>query len=224
MTAEAQPAAGVVQPPAAAAADAVGRSRYALLGGAVSVLLLVGAVVVVGNSGPESAAAGEEVARIYAGEEVRHGFAAFALVAAAPFLLVFALALAGIGTTAGRPSLWERLTVAGGAVAATLLLLAGWIHFTLVDVADEAAPEALQALNAADATLWLPFNAGLGLLLLGAAGTLLGRRLLPPWIGWVAVVLGVALFFPYAGFFALLVTLLWIPLVGVLLFPRLRRG
>jgi hypothetical protein len=223
MTAEAQPAVGAVQPPGATAADADGRSRYALLGGAVAVLLLVGAVVVIG-SGPESTAAGEEVARTYAGEEVTQALAAFALVAAAPFLLVFALALAGIGATGVRPSLWERLTVAGGAVVATLLLVAGWIHLALVDVADDAAPEALQALNAADATLWLPFNAALGILLLGAAGTLLGRRLLPSWIGWVAVVLGVALFFPYAGFFALLVTLLWIPLVGVLLFTRLRRG
>ena len=63
----------------------------------------------------------------------------------------------------------------------------------------------LQGLIALDSDSWVASNAGFGMMMLGAAGcsSRLGvnRRL-----GWMALVLGIAVFIPYADFVALVVT------------------
>jgi uncharacterized membrane protein YkvI len=69
-----------------------------------------------------------------------------------------------------------------------------------------------------DKNVWLPFNSGLGVMMLGAAGLLLTEGMLPGWVGSVALVLGIALFIPFADFIALLVALVWILLVSVMLY------
>ncbi len=40
----------------------------------------------------------------------------------------------------------------------------------------------------------------------------------PSWLGWLALLLEVALFIPFADFIALIVTLLWIIVVSVMLY------
>ena len=55
-------------------------------------------------------------------------------------------------------------------------------------------------------------------MLLGAAGLLLTETRLPTWLGWVALLLGIALFIPFADFFALVIALLWIIVASVLLY------
>jgi hypothetical protein len=51
--------------------------------------------------------------------------------------------------------------------------------------------------------------------MLGAAGLLLSAGIMR-WLGWIALVLGVAAFIPFADFFALLATLAWIVAVSLL--------
>jgi lysophospholipase L1-like esterase len=58
-------------------------------------------------------------------------------------------------------------------------------------------------------------TAGLGVMMLGAAGTLLARGLRR--LAWPALVLGIALFLPVADFFAFLLTGVWIIVVGITL-------
>jgi uncharacterized membrane protein YkvI len=69
-----------------------------------------------------------------------------------------------------------------------------------------------------DGNVWLPFNSGLGVMMLGAAGLLLTETRLPSWLGWIALVLGVALFIPWVDFFALVVALVWIIVASVMLY------
>jgi hypothetical protein len=102
-----------------------------------------------------------------------------------------------------------------------VLLVAALVHFALADAADnEASADAVQALNAVDSNTWIAFNAGFGVMMLGAAGCMIPRVLagLPAWLGWTALVLGIALFIPFADFIALILTLLWIIVVSVMLF------
>jgi hypothetical protein len=91
------------------------------------------------------------------------------------------------------------------------------IHFALLDAAtqDEVAGEAVVALNFVDGSSWVAFNAGFGVMMLGAAGLLLSAGVMR-WLGWIALVLGVAAFIPVADFVALLGTLIWIVVVSVL--------
>jgi hypothetical protein len=78
---------------------------------------------------------------------------------------------------------------------------------------------ALQTLNALDADTWIAFNGGMGVLMLGAAGALLARKVHPV-LGWIALLDGILLFIPYADFFGLIVSGLWILVTSVLLFRR----
>jgi hypothetical protein len=94
------------------------------------------------------------------------------------------------------------------------------IHFALANAGDEQlGPGALQALNSLDGNTWMAFNPAFGVMMLGAAGSLLSARVLVP-AGWIALVLGVAAFIPFADFFALLGSLLWIAAVSIALGRR----
>ena len=193
--------------------------RLLPLSGIVFVALVVIAVVVLGGDTPESKASAAEVADFYSDEVVRQGIGAFVLAAAALFVVLFASALAArTGLDEGN----QRVVTAGGAVTAAATVLAALIHFALADGADQdnVTPVALQALNVLDSNVWLPFNSGLGILVLGAAGLFLTETVLPRWLGWSALVLGVALFIPWVevDFIALIVTLIWILVVSVLLY------
>ena len=55
-------------------------------------------------------------------------------------------------------------------------------------------------------------------MMLGAGGWLLGRVGTYNMLGWTALILGVALFVPFADFFALLLSLLWIIVTSVVLY------
>jgi hypothetical protein len=94
------------------------------------------------------------------------------------------------------------------------------VHFALADGGNQRiSPTALQALNSLDGNTWMAFIPGLGVMMLGAAGALLSAGV-HRWLGWTALVLGVVLFIPIAGFIAMLAALLWIAVTGVMLARR----
>jgi hypothetical protein len=63
------------------------------------------------------------------------------------------------------------------------------------------------------------FNAGLGVLMLGAGASLLASKTNRV-LGWIALVAGIALFIPFADFVALIVTGLWLIWTSITLFRR----
>lgn len=201
-------------------------TRLLRLSGVAFVALVLLAIVVLSGDHPESDAAGSELLSFYDDHAVRQGLAAFVLAASVPFLVLFALSLATADspTEARRLSFWEILLVAGSAVSGAVFLLMAAIHFALVDAAEQELSEgALEALSAIDGNTWVAFNPALGLMMLGAAGSLLGSVRGQRWLGWVALVLGIALFIPYADFVALLLTLIWLVVTSVMLYVgRLR--
>jgi hypothetical protein len=114
---------------------------------------------------------------------------------------------------------WDRVLVVGSGIAAALILVTALVHFALADGGDNrVSPEAIQAVNLIDGNMWVGFNAALGVMMLGAAGCLLPHARTYRWLGWAALVLGVALFIPFADFIALVVTLVWIVVTSVMLF------
>jgi hypothetical protein len=183
--------------------------------------LLLVAVVGLGGDTPESKASAADVATFYRDQATRQFIAAFVLAATAPFIVFFASSFASRQWPDDHhhASVWQRVLVAGSAVVAAACVVAALLHFALADGADQnVSPTALQALNVLDANAWVPFNAALGVMMLGAAGLLLTGSLLPRWLGWLALLLGVALFVLYADFIALIISLLWILVVSVMLY------
>jgi hypothetical protein len=184
------------------------------LGGIAFVVLVVVTIVGIGGSTPGTDASAAELASFYDHHAVRQGVGSFMLAAAAPFVLLFGI---GLATRAGAISTWGYVLLAGTILVAGAVLLTAFVHFALANGADEEiSPVALQALNSLDGNTWMAFNPAFGVMMLGAAGVMISARVLT-WLGWTALVVGIAAFIPIADFFALLATLLWIAVTGVLL-------
>ena len=191
------------------------------LSGVVAVVLVV-LTVVIGGGTPSPDASAAKVMAFYDAHEAREVAAALVLAASVPFLVLFAAALATElwPTEAGARPVWELVLVAGSALAGGAILFAAAIHFMVADGADHLSPAGLQVLNLVDGDAWVAWNAGIGVMMLGAAGSLLSRRAVSRWLGWSALVLGVLLFVPFADFFALLASALWILAMSLVLFRR----
>ena len=189
------------------------------LSGIVFVALVVVAIVGVGGSTPGTGASADELTTFYDENALRQGIGTFVLGASAPFIALFGIGLAtalGSRETHGLSS-WGYVLVSGTILVAGSVLLAAFVHFALANGGDEKiSPTALEALNSLDANTWMTFNPAFGVMMLGAAAVLLSGAVLR-WLGWIALVLGVAAFVPFADFFALLATLLWIVVTSVLL-------
>jgi hypothetical protein len=196
--------------------------RLLPLSGVVFVVLALVAVIGVGGETPDVDAPVSEVASFYQDHVGRQATAAFLLAVAVPFLVFFAASIAVRmrGPAEDRPA-WRYVLLGGAAATATALLVTAAIVFALADGGDnEMSGEALQALHVLSNDTWVAFNAGFGVMMIGAAGCLLGGALVPRWLGWVALALGILLFIPFADFFALLLTLIWIIVVSIVLFTR----
>jgi hypothetical protein len=187
--------------------------------GVVFVVLVAATVVGVGGSTPDPDASAAKVMSFYGAHQGRQIAAAFVLALAAPFLVAFGATLAASLWPKDRGPVWELVLLAGSGLAGATVLVTAMVHFALADGADYLSATGLQVLNAIDGNTWVAFNAGLGVMMLGAAGSLLSRTA-GRWLAWTALALGVLLFVPFADFFAMLATGLWILVASVLLVRR----
>ncbi len=192
--------------------------RWLPASGIVFVALIIIGVVIVSGSTPDEGASAEKISSFYNDNDVRQYIAAFLLAASAPFLVFFAATLAENYWRRGTSRVWEFVLLAGAGVSAAAITATAFIHFAVTAAANEnVAGDAIRALNALDATSWVLFNSAFGVLMLGAAGVLLTKSAAQRWMGWVALVIGIAMFIPFADFFALLLMGLWLIAESVLL-------
>jgi hypothetical protein len=193
-------------------------NRLFPLSGIAFIVLVVGAIAGIGGSTPGTDASAAELASFYGDDGIRQGMGTFVLAASVPFLVFFGIGLAtALACTTGGLTAWGYVLIAGTILVAGSVLLASVAHFALAAGGDEEiAPGALQALNSLDGNTWIAFNSAFGVMMLGAAGVLISARVLA-WLGWTALVLGIAAFIPFADFFALLATLIWIVVMSIVL-------
>jgi hypothetical protein len=196
--------------------------RWLALSGAAFVVAAVAAIVVLGGDTPDGDASAAKVSVFYQAHQNRQNLAAFVLAAAVPLLVFFGITLTSAVWPArgARRPIWPGVLAAGSVLAAGAFALSAFIHFALADSADNVTATVAQGLNALDADTWIAFNSCLGVLMLGAAGSLIpstgGYRVL----GWIALPLGIALLIPFADFFGLLLTAIWLIVTSVMLFRR----
>jgi hypothetical protein len=125
-------------------------------------------------------------------------------------------ALRGAEGGTGRLS---AVAFAGAAILAVGLATVAGLQFALADAADDLAPDQVHTLSALAYSFFLPLPVGLALLLLATAVVVLRTGVLPKWVGWVALAIGLVAMTP-AGFFAFLASGLWVLAVAVLLYLR----
>ena len=192
--------------------------RLPPLSGLVFVATVLVSVIGLGGNTPDSGASAAEVAAFYDGGIWRQAIAALLLAASIPFLIVFAVELAGAASRpAGPHSVWSYLLIGGGVLLGATLAMTAMLHFALADAGNNGfSPTVVQTLNVLDGDAWVAFNAGLGVTMLGAAGCLWSSAGAERWFARAALVLGVLLFIPFADFFALLLALIWIIVVSLM--------
>jgi Domain of unknown function (DUF4386) len=196
--------------------------RLAPLAGVVFVVLVLVAFIPLGGNTPDNDATAQKVQSFYSKHSDRELLAAYVLVLSVPFLVFFTSILyRAIRAAGGR----GRLAIAafgGGLLSAAGFAVGAAIHFALASAGDKASTlPTTQTLNVLDNTSFFPFVAGLGILLLASGlATLRYGGVLPRWLGWAGVILGIAIFIPFVGFVAFGLSGLWVVAASIVIYQR----
>ena len=198
------------------------KEALASLTGLAAVTLAVVGILIMGDPPNSTEATAAQVVEHYKDNEGAVFFGSF-LVGLSAVLIVFfggQLSKALVAAERERGTL-HAVTLAGSALLAVALLVGATLNITLADNADDLSPTALQAINAIAYDFFLPIAAGMAVFTLAAGIAIVRYESLPSWLGWVAVVIGIACATP-AGFFASIIGIVWIAAVSVLLAVRNR--
>ena len=194
-------------------------TRLAPLTGVIAAVLAVSAGIVTGSDRPSGDAAADEVIAFYTDKDSAQIAASILFAYAALFLVFFAGALRVALRRGEAHGGLSALTLAGGVITALGMLIIAGLTFTLADTADSLDPAAAQALNALNEDFFFPLAIGLATLFLASGIAIVRGTALPAWLGWVAIVIGIAALTPVA-FGALFFGGIWILVVSVWLAAR----
>ena len=190
--------------------------RLAPLSGIVFVVLVVVAFIPVGGSTPDSSDSPTKITNFYVDNHNKE-FVAAALVAIGALFLAIFVASLWDRLRADGANAWANVVLIGGAVSVAGFLVAVTMHAALADGGNHHfSQDAMVALNGLDSNSFFLFALPLGIVMIGAAGAVLQIGVLPRWLGWVALVLGIASFTP-VGFFSFGLIGIWIIVASILL-------
>ncbi|HZT84121.1 MAG TPA: hypothetical protein VE984_01715 [Gaiellaceae bacterium] len=198
-------------------------SRWAPLCGVVFVGCLVVSFALSGNS-PGVKASGEKVIGFYTAHRGAQQGAGFVGVYGLVFFLFFAAAFRDYLRRA-RP---ETGALAALSFGGAIVMAVGGGILTSVQIALSDGPSALspgaaQALNVLSNDVFVPLIAGASVFMIANGLVTLRHGVLPGWLGWVALLIGVVALTP-VGFIGFLATLGWVLVVSVLIVVREARA
>jgi hypothetical protein len=194
-------------------------SKLAPLTGVLFGLLVVAAVVA-GAETPDANSGPAKVIAFYGTHRSEVETSAILFALAFLVLVLFGGALRSyLRRTPGAEGLGSL--VLAGAVLMTVGALTGTgIEYGLAHHLHQLGPQAAQTLNFLSQELFLPVLAGAFVFAISSGLAILRGAALPKWLGWVAIVLGIAVLIPPAGFPALIGFMLWSIVVGILMYQR----
>jgi hypothetical protein len=197
--------------------------RLAPLTGAVF-FALIAAVFVLDNNSPDANDSTASVVSYWTTHHSRAVVAGLLGSLAVVFLIWFASSLrsamlryeGGTGRLSMLAFSGTLLVAFGGAIGSSLDFVLGDVS---VDLHNGHADFVIQTLSALDGDFFLPFVGGLLVLMVSSAVLTFRHGALPKWLGWVSVVIAIALVTPL-GFIGFLASLVWILVVSILLYLR----
>ncbi len=191
--------------------------RYAPLTGVVFVALIVVAIIIGGET-PDNSDSAQKIGRYWKDHDTEQIWTSIIAAWSLIFFVWFAASLRGaLRRVEDGPGRLSAASFAGAVIATVGLLLAFSFTFSIAEGADELSPSALKTLTVLSNGIFLPIAVGFGIFFLATGILAVRSRLLPAWLGWLTIVLGIVCVTPI-GFFALLVGLLWILAVSVMLY------
>ena len=133
-------------------------------------------------------------------------------------LVWFAASLrAHIRRREGEPGRVAMLPFAAAILIAVGITIFAGIEASAADSVDDIPASSMQTLNALDNDMFFTLAGGSLLMFASLAVAILRYGVFPRWLGWVSVVLAIASLTP-AGFFAFLLSGIYYPLLGWLLY------
>ena len=198
----------------------MGQQRSHVLAPLTGVLFVVLVVVafLIGGESPDIDDSPRKVLDFYRDNDASQVWAGVVLAwSTVPFMFFLGVLRSTLRGAEGAVGRLSAVAFGGGIVLVIGALSFAGFTFTLGDIADDGlAPQAAQALNALNSDFFFPVAVGVATLLIATGIASLGSRVLPAWLAWAGLVIGIVALTP-AGFFALLVFLIWILVVSVLL-------
>jgi hypothetical protein len=185
------------------------------------VLLIVASFIVVGES-PDLDASSSEVVSYYTDNDSSLQWGAALLALGAFFFMLFSTTVSSLlRRDPARGAVAANFSLAGGIVFAIGATIFAGLAFTAGDAVDDVAPATLQTLHALEMDMFFTVAIGTAAFLLGSGVGALKSDLLPNWLGWAAIVIGVVALTP-AGFFGFLALGLWTLVASAMLAMRAR--
>jgi hypothetical protein len=183
----------------------------------IAFVAVVVAAFAVGGETPDVNDSPQKILDFYNDNDSSQQFAA-ALLAWGSVLLLFFLGV--LRTTladaeGGSPRL-SAVAFAGGIVLSLGILSFAGFTFALGDAADHLSPVAAQALNTLNSDFFFPVAAGTGTLMLATGICSVRTGALPAWLGWLAILIGIAALTP-AGFFGFLAFGIWTIIASIVM-------
>lgn len=196
-------------------------SRLAPLTGVLFAVLAVVAIFTGGES-PETKEPPAKIVAYYAthGSEVKTSALLFAL--AFLILVLFAASLRSYLRRTPAAEGLSAVVLAGSVLIAAGALISAGVEFGLANEIHHLEPQSVQTLNfITEEVAFLPVIGGAFLLAVASGLAILRGARLPKWLGWVAVVLGIAALVPPASFPSLLGFAIWSAIVSILMYVRI---
>src|SRR6476659_9142184 len=191
------------------------------LSGVASVVLIVASFIVVGEP-PDLNAPADEVVSFYAENDSSLQWGAALLALGAFFFMLFATTIASLlRRDPARGAVAAHFSFAGGIVFAVGATIFAGLAFTAGDAVDDVGPATLQTLHVLEMDMFFTIAVGTAAFLLGAGVGALKSGVLPSWLAWVAIVIGVIAITPL-GFFGFLALGIWTLIVSVMLAMQAR--
>jgi hypothetical protein len=194
-----------------------GLERYAPLAGVVFFVLFV-LLFILGGDEPDANDGTGKVVAYWTNHDGKEMTLSVLAAFAAIFLVWFASSLRSVLLRAeGGQGRLATVSFAGGVIAAVGITLFGGLAFTAADTAGEVPPAVTQTLSVMNADMFIPAVVGFFLFLFAAGLAILRTGALPAWLGWASIVIAILSITP-AGFVGFLAAIVWVGLVGILLY------
>lgn len=175
----------------------------------------------IGSESPGSNESSAKIASYYEthSSEVKASAIIFGL--AFLVLVVFAAVLRSYLRRTPAAEGTSALLLAGSILIAAGAMIGSGVEFGLAKEVHHLGPESIKTLNFINEEApFLPIVAGAFLFAIGAGLSILRGAALPRWLGWVAIVLGIAAIIPPVSLVSLVGFALWSLIVSIVMYRR----
>ena len=195
-------------------------ARYAPLSGVLFVALVV-ASIIIGGETPETDDATARVVAEWARDDTEEIWSAvLGALAAVPFIWFLGSLRSTLRAGEGGTGRLSTIAFGGGLIIAAGAGVNASLQFAIAQSVGEVPANVTQTLSVLYSEFFLIFPIGFAPLFLATALVILRTRVLPGWLGWFALVLGVLSLAGPVGFIAFLVGMIWILAASIIMFQQ----